>query len=108
MKRLNGRLGVILIRKKLTLRKLAMIANKKFCDQWGTKVPIDRKNKKFRSAEMTEVIQGKRNTKRYVELLESTLGLDIATIRKWYKEDKGKKLDLQERKLFADKLDGLE
>ena len=125
MKKIGGRLGVILGRKNLTLRKLARIANRDFVINQNAANSIDYKNTSrdfginqnavnsidpkndgSLSAKLTEVIQGKRNTARYVELLERTLELDIETIRNWYREDRGRKMSLRERMLFADELDG--
>ena len=125
MKKIGGRLGVILGRKNLTLRKLARIANRESVNNTGNIAPIDPKNTGrdsginknhvnpidpkndgSLSAKFTEVLQGKRNTARYVELLERTLELDIETIRNWYREDRGRKMSLRERMLFADELDG--
>ena len=125
MKKIGGRLGVILGRKNLTLRKLARIANRESVNNTGNIAPIDPKNTGrdsginknhvnpidpkndgSLSAKFTEVLQGKRNTVRYVELLERTFELDIETIRNWYREDRDRKMSQREKTLFADKLDG--
>ena len=116
---------MILGRKNLTLRKLARIANRESVNNTGNIAPIDPKNTGrdsginknhvnpidpkndgSLSAKFTEVLQGKRNTVRYVELLERTFELDIETIRNWYREDRDRKMSQREKTLFADKLDG--
>lgn len=90
MNRAKGKLGLVLIHKGIFSYR--NIAN--FSETSSSKVG------KFQKSEISKVLSGKRNTKRYIELLESIFGLPIATIRQWYEEDKGYKMSRKEREDF--------
>lgn len=96
MKTLPGRLGTILRMKQVySLRKIEFVTND------GKTSLIGDKNK-FCHTAISRVLQGKRNTKRYIELLEKIFEMPIEQVRQWYKEDINKgRMELEERRLFC-------
>lgn len=84
-RKLPGRLGIVV---NITRKPINVI-----CPNYSQKTInsgiLHEKN--FR-----EVIQGKRNTARYIEILETEWRLSIDEIRRFYAEDKGRVLTAKE------------
>lgn len=83
-RKLSGRLGVIVMETKMTLQDIAYL-NTADCHNI---TKIDYIVTQCNRETLSRVIQGKRNTPRYIKAIENAWHLPIATIRQIYREDK--------------------
>lgn len=98
---MSFRIGLIVVESKMTLRDIAWFYSHEchHISGSGHMVALHRED-------LTHVIKGTRNTKRYVKAIEEAWGLPIDEIRRIYREDqeleaKGERLSEDEINKFA-------